>query len=403
MRNVLNLVQAFLLVVACLSAGSCSKDVKIGDYPDPAPSSINNLRRVEIKDNLVFGETSIQAVVTSDITNGNFDNKLLVIQDLTDEAAISIELSSANTSLLKDDVVTVNLKGASLIKKDGEPVLTNLPLEQIKATGEQRQLTPKSTSIAALLANAKYWGPILVKLDKVTIYNNGGDALAGDLLVDDEIAEMKVSFKPGSVFASETNPGYVESIIGIAYLNESDWMLLPRSLDDIRVGVSELLEDFEQASNTNYDSKLMNFITGSWTIDGGITATSAADPKNGKQSIRLQGTIGNSNRNGIIAMEFDLKGVKTVSVSHGIYPAAAELANTNPTVFAVEISRDGGQTYEVLGTAEVDITSTSLSTSLFQVNAGLNESVRFRVVNTSIPFANNNRPRINIDDILFTF
>lgn len=403
MRKILNLVQALPLLAVCLVGGSCTKEIKTGDYPDPAPSSVYNVRRVEIKDDLVFGETSFRAVVTSDITNGNFNNKLLVIQDLNEEAAIGIELSAANTSLLKDDVVTVNLKGARLTNKAGEPVVVNLPLDQIKASGEQKSLTPKSTSIAALLANAKYWGPILVKLDKVTIYNDNSEQLSGDLLIDDEIAEMTVSFKPGSVFAAQDNPGYVESLIGVAYTNGTDWLLYPRSLDDIKVGVSELLEDFEQASNTNYDSKVMNFVTGAWTIDGGITATSTADPKNGKQSIRLQGTVGNGNRNGIIAMNFDLKGVKTISVSYGMYPAAAEVANVNPTVFAVEVSKDGGQTYEVVGTAEVDTRSNALSTSTFTVNAGFSESVRFRVVNTSIPFANNNRPRINFDDILFTF
>ena len=277
MRKILNLVQALPLLAVCLVGGSCTKEIKTGDYPDPAPSSVYNVRRVEIKDDLVFGETSFRAVVTSDITNGNFNNKLLVIQDLNEEAAIGIELSAANTSLLKDDVVTVNLKGARLTNKAGEPVVVNLPLDQIKASGEQKSLTPKSTSIAALLANAKYWGPILVKLDKVTIYNDNSEQLSGDLLIDDEIAEMTVSFKPGSVFAAQDNPGYVESLIGVAYTNGTDWLLYPRSLDDIKVGVSELLEDFEQASNTNYDSKVMNFVTGAWTIDGGITATSTAD------------------------------------------------------------------------------------------------------------------------------
>src|SRR5690606_12082267 len=113
-------------------------------------------------------------------------------------------------------------------------------------------------------------------------------------------------------------------MVGLARTIGDELFLMPRNIADVPGGLPVLVEDVELSSNTNYDSKNMNFITGSWLIDGGITATSAADPKNGRQSIRLQGTVGNNNRNGIIAMNFDLKGIKTVAVSHGIYPAAAE-------------------------------------------------------------------------------
>ena len=402
MRRNVNRLQAALLVLLCLFC-SCAKDIQPGNYPDPAPSSIYNVRRVQINDALVWGETAIQGVVTSDIMHGNFDERLLVVQDLNNEAAITIALPVPNTKLKAGDVVVINLKGGSMVEQSGELTIVNLPVEQVQATGERRQVVPKPVSIAALLANAKYWGPILVKLDKISVHNEQGDRMNGDLVIDDEIAEMKVSFNAGSVFGEEANPGYIESLIGIVSKKGSDWLVRPRSLDDIRLGVSEILEDFEQGSNTNYDSKVMTFVTGAWVIDGGITATSTADPKNGKQSIRLQGTVGNANRNGMIAMNFDLKGVKTVSVAHGIYPAAAELANVNPTVFNVEASKDGGQTYQLVGAVEIDVQSRSLSSNTFPINAGFNEPVRIRIVNISQPFANNSRPRINIDDILFKF
>lgn len=402
MRKNLNRLQAALLVVLCLWC-SCAKEMNTGNYPDPSPASIYNIRRVQMHDALVWGETAIQAVVTSDIMHGNFDSRLLVVQDLNNDAAINIELAAPHTNYTAGDVVIINLKGGGITSQSGELTIVNVPEDQIQLSGERRTVVPKPVSIAALLANAPYWGPLLVKLDKITIHNDQGSSLSGDLLIDDEIAEMKVSFNAGSVFGEQSNPGYVESLIGVVEKKGADWLLRPRNLDDIKLGVSEILEDFEQGSNTNYDSKIMAFATGPWLIDGGITATSTADPKNGKQSIRLQGTVGNANRNGIIAMNFDLKGVKTISVSHGIYPAAAELANINPTVFNLEISRDAGQTYQLVGTAEVDIQSRSLSTHTFSVDAGFNEPVRIRIVNTSVPFANNSRPRINIDDILFKF
>src|SRR5690606_14258714 len=136
------------------------------------------------------------------------------------------------------------------------------------------------------------------RLNKINISDNGSTKLSGDLLIDDEIVEIQTRFRDASVFAVETNPLFVESMVGLARIIGDEVFLMPRNIADIQVGLTELLEDFELSSNTNYDSKNMNFITGSWLIDGGITATSAADPKNGRQSIRLQGTVGNNNRNG---------------------------------------------------------------------------------------------------------
>src|SRR5690606_15578711 len=135
----------------------------------------------------------------------------------------------------------------------------------------------------------------------------------------------------------------------------------------------------------------------------GITATSSADLKTGKQSIRLQGTTTLANRKGILAMNVNLKGVKRIRISHGIYPAAAETSNINPTTFNVEISRNNGASYTLLKQIEVDIKGTSLKTDVIEVNAGKAEDVRFRIVNSSTPFTNNNRPRINLDDLIFEY
>ncbi len=403
MKKQVSFLSLLTVLLVTLLIGSCKKEPDIGSYDDPKPTSVYNLRRVQLKEGLVFGKTAIPAIVTSDAAGRNVDSRILVVQDPTSEAAIVIQFAEKPTNFKLNDRVTINLEGAQITQKDGELIISGISQDQIASAGEKGTVTPKSTTIAGLLANAKYWGPILVKLDKVNIASNSQLKLTGNLTIDDDIAEMTATFDGNSVFASETNPGFVESFNGLPLIAGNEVRFYPRNLEDIKVGVSELLEDFEQGSNTNYDAKPMNFITGIWTIDGGITATSSSDPKNGKQSIRLQGTVGNANRTGIIAMNFDLKGVKTVSVSHGIYPAAAEVGNVNPTVFTLEVSRDGGVTYQELGSAEVDLKSTSLKASTFTVNAGLGEKVRFRVVNTSIPFSNNNRPRINIDDILFKF
>lgn len=381
----------------------CRQDVKIPNYEYSTPATIQALRRVQQTEELLFGKTAIRALVTSDIEAKNSDASTLIVQDLVAESAIVVQLAFTNTDIRMGDVVTLNLENARLKEINGELVVVQLGRAAIQVESSGNTLRPKTTSIATLLSNVRYWGPILIKLDKVNIAQGADSKLKGKLLIDDEIVEIIADFREGSIFENEENPGFVQAIIGVARIEGKDVVLSPRNLDDIQIGLKELLEDFEQGSNTNYDAKFMSFVTGSWLVDGGITATSSADPKNGKQSIRLQGTVGNSKRNGIIGMNFDLKGVKTIAVSYGIYPAAAETSNVNPTVFTLEISRDGGKTYTAVGTTEIDNKSTVLSTVRFPINAGFSENVRFRIVNTSIPFSNNSRPRINIDDIHFNF
>lgn len=396
----------FLLIgilVLFSTLSGCKDKVEIPNYETSQPSSIYGLRRVQMKDDLKFGVTAIRAVVTSDFESKNIASNTIIVQDVTDDAAIVLSLNEENKTFKLGDVVIINLDKSTLEYVDGELRVVNLALENIQVESSGTIITPKIVSLATLVANSNDWGPLLVRLSKINIADNGTSKLKGDMLIDDEIVEIQALFQETSIFAVETNPLFVESLIGIVRVFSKGTYLMPRNISDIQVGLLELLEDFELSSNTVYDAKNMNFHTGSWLIDGGITATSAADPKNGKQSIRLQGTVGNSVRNGIIAMNFDLKGVKSVSVSHGIYPAAAEVGNINPTVFTVEISKDAGQSYTAIGTAEVNKLGTTLETTSFEVNAGFGETVRLRIVNTSIPFSNNNRPRINIDDIHFKF
>lgn len=399
-RNLFLLFGVLLLLSAFIG---CQDDAQTPNYETSHPSSIYALRRVQIEDGLKFGTTAIRAIVTSDYESKNIEGNTIVVQDLTDDAAVILQLREENDAIKQGDIIRINLENSTLAYVDDELTVSDLSINNLEVESSGNNLTPKIVSIATLMANGKYWGPLLVRLNKVNISDNGSAMLSGDLLIDDEIVEIQARFRDASVFAVETNPLFVESLVGLSRIIGEEIFLMPRNIADIQVGLTELLEDFELSSNTNYDAKNMNFITGSWLIDGGITATSAADPKNGRQSIRLQGTVGNDNRNGIIAMNFDLKGIKTVAVSHGIYPAAAETGNVNPTVFTVEVSRDGGNTYTPVGTGEVDKLGTSLETTVFEVNAGLGEDVRIRIVNTSVPFANNSRPRINIDDIHFKF
>jgi len=393
-----------ILLVLVMAFWSCSDDIKIPDNLFSKPQSITGLRKVQIKDNLRFGETAIKGIVISDPASRNIEDGIVIVQQEGKEVAIVLELDGSTEQYSLGAEVELNMENAKLSFIDGELTVTNLPASQVKITGKRLAIAPKITNLPTILANAEYWGPILIKLEKVDISGGNSGMLSGELTLDDGIGTVFSTIHPDADFSNNELPDFAEAYVGILRKNDSKVFINPRNIDDIQVGLLELLEDFEDATSSSYDIKTLSFRSGNWLIDGGITAATASDLKNGKQSIRLQGTVGNAKRNGIIEMEFDLKAVKTLRISHGIYPAAAETSNVNPTTLDIEVSKDGGKTYTLVKQVEVDIDRNSpLKTDIINVNAGFSENVRFRIVNSSTPFANNNRPRINVDDILFEF
>lgn len=391
----------FLLVI--VSFWSCSDQIDIPENLLSKPQSLTGLRKVTLTENMVFGTTSIKGIVTSDAQNKNIGNGNIIVQEEGKDAAVILQMESGAEQYPLGAEVQIDLAGASPVMVKGELVISSLKNTQVKLTGKVANVSPKVTNLPTLLINARYWGPILVKLEKVELSGGNGGTLSGEFTLEDGIGTVFSNILPGAVFSSNQAPDFVEAYTGILRIQDEKFYINPRNLDDIQVGLKELLEDFEAASSSVYDVKTLSFKTGAWIIDGGITANTAADLKTGLQSIRLQGTVDNNTRKGIVTMGFDLKAVKSIKISHGIYPAAAETGNVNPTTLNVEISRDGGNTYTLLEQVEVDIKSATLKTNTIPVNAGFSENVRFRIVNSSTPFTNKNKPRINIDDILFLF
>lgn len=384
-----------------LSVLACSNDDDSVVKQLSTPERIDALRRVQINEDLKFGETSITGIVLNDPSSGNFEDGLLAVQQEGTPAAIILQLTNAVNYELGQEV-EINLQGATLTEIEGELQVKNLSAVQVSPTGKIVEPIPTLTDLSTIAADAPYWGPILVKVDNLTVQSSN-EKLGGDSSVNDGVVSSVMRVLNSASFAGENTPEKLTSLIGVVRIQDGQPVIFPRNPDDIALAITELLEDFEADTNTSYDVKTLSLRTGSWILSGGITASTSADLKNGSQSIRLQGSIGNEDRNGILSMEFDLEGVKGIRFSHGIYPAGAETSNVNPTTVDVEISKDGGNTYSFLGQVTIDIQSDVLITDEFAVEADDEDEVRFRFVNTSAPFANNNRPRISLDDVIFIY
>jgi len=138
-----------------------------------------------------------------------------------------------------------------------------------------------------------------------------------------------------------------------------------------------ITETFESGSKNGYAAADVILSTGSWNFNNALIGNLAADVKDGNWAVRL--------KTGDIAMNFDISGLKQISIKHAKYGADGS------STWQLKMSTDGGTTYTQLG-ADVNETNTTLVTDSFKVS--VTSKVRFEIINTGTT-------KINIDDISF--
>ncbi|MDB5003662.1 MAG: non-specific endonuclease [Mucilaginibacter sp.] len=139
-----------------------------------------------------------------------------------------------------------------------------------------------------------------------------------------------------------------------------------------------ITEDFEAGTKGSYAAANVTLNTGSWNFNDALLGNLATDVKDGLKSVRL--------KTGDIHMNFDINGLKQISIKHAKYGADAN------STWQLLMSTDGGATYTQVGT-DISETSTTLVTDSFKVS--VTGKVRFEIKKTSATI------RINIDDITF--
>src|SRR5690606_13061650 len=143
------------------------------------------LRKVQLKDNLRFGATAIKAVVISDINSKNIADGTLIVQQEGKDAAVVVKMDGNAGQYTAGSEVEINMEGASLSLENGELIVSGLGAEQVTLTGKTVELAPKVTNLSTVLLNAEFWGPILVKLEKITISGGEEGKLKGELALSD--------------------------------------------------------------------------------------------------------------------------------------------------------------------------------------------------------------------------
>ncbi|WP_158826503.1 DNA/RNA non-specific endonuclease [Mucilaginibacter lacusdianchii] len=138
----------------------------------------------------------------------------------------------------------------------------------------------------------------------------------------------------------------------------------------------ELAEGFENGSKPTYASGNISLSSGTWYLNDGLIGSSAADAKDGRQSIRLR-------NKGRLKMNFDINGASAVTIQYAAYGKGS-------STWQLRVSTDGGRTFRQTGN-EVQTSSNELQTATFTINQ--QGPVRFEIRKTG-----SNKSRLNIDN-----
>jgi endonuclease G len=167
-----------------------------------------------------------------------------------------------------------------------------------------------------------------------------------------------------------------------------------------------VIEDFENGSKPSaigYTAADVAFATGSWNLDGALTGTEANDIKSDKRDVRIQGTPSDNKKNGILSMNFDIKNVQFISIKSALTNFSdKQKPGSTPLLkgyWELQVSKDGGKTYNKTGETINPTSTTELNTTVFYISD--TTAARYRIVNTS-DLNGSNRVRLSIDDITFT-
>ncbi|HRS38351.1 MAG TPA: DUF5689 domain-containing protein, partial [Bacteroidia bacterium] len=151
----------------------------------------------------------IRGIVTSDYTNSNLVSQNLTIQDAT--GAIVVRFGSSHSFTLGTEI-EVNISGQELSEFNGWLQVNNVPLGNATAVGTGT-VTPRTATIAQVLANYDAWESQVIKITGVTISGTG--TYSGSQTLSDGSGTITMFTRTGASFSSQSYPTGTVSVTGI--------------------------------------------------------------------------------------------------------------------------------------------------------------------------------------------
>ncbi|WP_334124326.1 DUF5689 domain-containing protein [Empedobacter brevis] len=447
MNTISKLTIASLLSLGLFITQSCVQDDDYNVPPVECPKVDANISIKDLKERLTTGQLNIddkgnilddlivEGYVISDDETGNI-YKTLMLQnsatDGTDGIQFVSDLINLYTKYPLGSKIQIHLKGLKVASdrgaiKIGSSVgqfsLNNLlendikskifrtcdPVTEIKPrvfTNIKDVLKEENINTVVTLEGIQFLQP---EIDKTYAEKE----ITKDRKLQDKNGDEVILRNSGYAKWWQTSlPTGSGSIRVIVSRYNSTWQLYINDTNDVKFdqarfeilpqGVEEIKgskEDFESAKKNSYGVSDLALSTGTWIFsDGGVFDPSDNDLKNsGTSSVRLRG---GSTLEGFIQSKFFVTGLKTLKVYFG-GSTFNEGEDTDKEIkLEVLISTDFGVTWKSIG--EKTSERGKLNLLEFPINAADTDRVSVKLVNKSfLRTFNNNRLRVNIDDVEF--
>lgn len=169
----------------------------------------------------------IRGVVISDRSNNNTTSQNLVVQD--GSAGIVVRFTG-NHTFNQGDSVVINVGGLELSEFNGLLQVNNTPLTNANSPGTAAPLTPRTATIAQVIANREAWESTLVRITGVTFPQGG--TFSGSKNATDSTGTI-VMFTRSQANFSASNLPTMPSTITAMVSQFNDPQLIIRNLADV--------------------------------------------------------------------------------------------------------------------------------------------------------------------------
>ncbi|MCC7245373.1 MAG: hypothetical protein IT269_06815, partial [Saprospiraceae bacterium] len=146
-------------------------------------------------------DSKIKGIVISDRVANNLNNRNLFIQDAT--AGIQVRFTSAHTLNLGDEVEII-ISDVELSQFSNMTQLNNTPNLNAKVISTGKSVTPRTATVAEVLANHDAWESSLVRISNATVTPAG--TLSGNKTVNDGTANITMFTSGSATFSGSTTP-----------------------------------------------------------------------------------------------------------------------------------------------------------------------------------------------------
>ncbi|MBC9934459.1 DUF5689 domain-containing protein [Chitinophaga qingshengii] len=277
-----------LVLILLLLVTACKKM----DAPDLSPAafgsktiSISQLKALSTTAEVHIPDGAegkqITGVVISDPAGKNMDPKTIILQsEGADTAGIVVQLDSISP-FNPGDWLAINASGQKLQQQDGEIVLKDIPLSNIRYMGKG-VVKVISVSVAEALANAGRWNGTLVRFYDGAL-SGGSGKYSGVLRFkeQDSSAAIQMQVLPGAVFENTAYPAGVSTFTGILRVHGADPYVQVRNAEDVNsTAVTRVLTDEMHIYGMTNPSPYWenpNIVSGSATLETGLSRYAAGD------------------------------------------------------------------------------------------------------------------------------